>query len=49
MYKNGRNMELEDKRNFGKTVLAAGLNTPQILASSIVDGGVFLVQNEQKI
>ncbi len=48
MYKNGRNMELEDKRNFGKTVLAAGLNTPQILASSIVDGGVFLVQNEQK-
>ncbi len=39
MYKNGRNMELEDKRNLAKTILAAGLNTPQILASSIVDGG----------
>ena len=49
MYKNGRNKELEDKRNFGETVLAAGLNTPRILASSTLEGEkVLLVRNEQE-
>lgn len=43
MYKNGRNKELEDKRNFGKSVSAAGLNTPRILASSTLDRGKMLL------